>query len=178
MRGEKCKLWLNHVTPKKVEKLLKNLKSSKSTGVDGLDSFSVKKAAQFISKPLHHIITLSLMQQRFPTNWKYSKVVPLHKKDSKLERQNYRPVTLLSPLSKILEKVLYEQVYDHFTKNEIFHENLHGFRKNRSTQSALMTMYDRWIRSTSLGKLSGVVLIDLSAAFDLVDHILMIKKLF
>ena len=117
------------------------------------------------------------MQQRFPTNWKYSKVVPLHKKDSKLERQNYRPVTLLSPLSKILEKVLYEQVYDHFTKNRIFHENLHGFRKNRSTQSALMTMYDRWIQSASLGKLSGVVLIDLSAAFDLVDHILLIKKL-
>ena len=179
MRGKKCKLGLHHVSVSKVNKLLKNLKNSKSTCVDELDNFSIKLSADIISEPLHHIITLSIIQKKFPTSWKFSKVIPLHKKESKLERKNYmyRPVALLSPLSKILEKVAYEQMYQYFTKNKIFHPNLHGYRKNRSTQTALLAMYDRWVRAATKEQVSGVILLDLSAAFDLVDPDLLIQKL-
>ena len=161
----------------KVNKLLKNLKNSKSTSIDELDNFCVKMSADIIDKPLHHIITLSLMSSRFPSRWKYSKVIPLHKKDCKLECKNYRPVAILSPLSKILEKVVYEQMYNYFSRNKIFHPNLHGYRHGRSTQTALMTMYDRWVKTAVAGQVSGVVLLDLSAAFDLVDPDLLIRKL-
>ena len=177
MDGKYCKLEFQHVSIAKVSKLLKRLKSSKSTGYDGLDSYSLKIAAEYICKPVHHIITLSLMQTKFPTSWKYSKIIPLHKKGSRLERQNYRPVSILSPLSKILEKLMFEQIYKHFDANKLFHENLHGFRENRSTETALLTMYDRWARAASLNMISGAVLIDLSSAFDLVDHDLLLKKL-
>ena len=177
MRGKHCKLWLQHVTVDKVTRLLKKLKNSKSTGVDGLDSYCIKVSAELIAQPLHHIVCLSIIQCKFPTMWKFSKIIPLHKKDSKLERSNYRPVAILSPLSKILERIVYSQVYQYFSRNKLFHKNLHGYRKNRSTQSALLTMYDRWVRASSQGDLSGVVLIDLSAAFDLVDHNLLLKKL-
>ena len=73
------------------------------------------------------------------------------------------------PLSKILEKVAYSQIYDYFTRNKIFHPNLHGYRGNRSTQTALQQMYDRWVEwveAAVAGKVSGVELLDLSAAFD------------
>ena len=177
MRNKNCKLSLSHVSVKKVNKLLKSLKNSKSTSIDELDNFCVKLAADLIDKPLHHIITLSIMSKTFPRSWKYSKVIPLHKSGCKLERKNYRPVAILSPLSKILEKIVYGQVYEYFTVNKIFDPNLHGYRQHRSTQTALMVMYDRWVQAAAAGQLSGAVLLDLSAAFDLVDHELLSKKL-
>ena len=100
-----------------------------------------------------------------------------NKKGDKLERKNYRPVSILSPISKVLEKIVYEQMYSYFTRNHLLHPNLHGYRSNRSTQTALLQMYDRWVRASHEGKLSGVVLLDLSAAFDLVDPGLLLRKL-
>ena len=149
MSGKYCKLWLNHVTVLKITKLIKNLKNSKSTGVDGLDSYSIRISAEIIAQPLYHIITLCLMQCKFPADWKYSKIIPLHKKDSQLEKENYRPVSILSPLSKILERIMFDQLNDYFTKNRLFNENLHGFRSHRSTQIALASMYDRWVQASS-----------------------------
>ena len=131
MAGKTCKLGLAHVTEDKVRILLRSLSNSKSIAIDELDNFSVKIAAEVITRPLHHIITLSIMQQRFPSQWKYAKVLPLHKKESTLERKNYRPVAILSPLRKILEKIVYEQLYGYFSRIRILHPNLHGYRKNK-----------------------------------------------
>ena len=177
MRGKNCHLSLKHVSVSQIKKLLKNLKNTKSTAVDGLDNFCIKVSSDIIAQPLHHIISLSIMQCKFPTSWKYSKIVPIHKKDSLLESSNYRPVAILSPLGKILEKVIFEQLYNHFSNNKIFHSSLHGYRHHRSTQTALLQLYDRWIRAAHMGQVSGVVLLDLSAAFDLVDHQLLVRKL-
>ena len=177
MRGKNCKLSLGHVTVETVRKLIKSLKSGKSTSVDNLDSFSVKLSADYIAEPVHHIITLSIFQNKFPTNWKYTKIIPLHKKLSTLDPKNYRPVAILSPLSKILEKIMFLQLYNYFTNNKLFHPSLHGYRKNRSTQTALLQMYDRWVRAADQGHVSGVVLLDLSAAFDLVEPSILTKKL-
>ena len=134
-------------------------------------------SADLIAGPVHHIVTLSLIQNKFPTEWKLSKVIPLHKKGSKLESSNYRPVSILSPISKVLEKIVFEQIYAYFASNKIFNSNLHGYMKNRSTLTALLTMYNRWIEAASRGQVSGAVFIDLSAAFDLVDPQLLLKKL-
>ena len=177
MQGKKCKIALNFVNVNIVTKHLKNLKSSKCTSIDELDSYAVKLSAEIIAHPLHHVFTLSMMQNKFPTCWKYTKLIPLHKKLSKLEMKNYRPIAILSPLSKVLEKIVYLQVYEYFTANKLFHPNLHGYRQNRSTLTALLQMYDRWVRAASASQVSGVVLIDLSAAFDLVDSNILLNKL-
>ena len=177
MTGKTCKLSMKYVSQKKVLKVLKSLKSSKSVGVDELDSYSLKIAAEVIAPAVHHIVTLSIMQRRFPSYFKYAKVLPLHKKLCPLERQNYRPVSILSPLSKVLERVVYEQIYEYFSQNNIFHPNLMGFRKNRSTLSAVLQMYDRWVCGAKDGKINGVILLDLSAAFDLVDSKILVEKL-
>ena len=177
MENKECSLGLKHVTIDKVTKLILSLSNSRSTATDELDNYSVKLAHQIIARPLHHIITLSIMEEKFPTSWKFAKVLPLHKKLSTLEMKNYRPVAILSPLSKILEKIVYEQLYDYFTANKILHPNLHGYRKNRSTQTALLQMYDRWVQAAVQGQVSGAVLLDLSAAFDLVSPDILIQKL-
>ena len=124
---------INHVTVSKVKKMLKSLSNSRSTGIDELDNFSVKLSAELIAQPVHHIITLSIMQSKFPNGWKYSKVLPLHKKEDILERKNYRPVAILSPLSKISMVI----------------------EKSQSNQTALLQMYDRWVRSASDGQHCG-----------------------
>ena len=177
MNNKKVKLSLKHVSVENIKKLLKNLKNSRCTSIDELDNFAVKVSADIIAQPLHHVIVLSISQNKFPDDWKYSKIIPLHKKLSQLERKNYRPVAILSPLSKILEKVVYLQIYEYFEKNKIFHPNLHGYRRHRSTQTALLQMYDRWVSAAMDGQVSGVVLLDLSAAFDLVEPSILIKKL-
>ena len=177
MVNKACSLQLKHVSLSKVNKTLKSLSNSKSTGIDELDNFSVKLAADLITQPVHHVLTLSIMSCQFPQSWKYSKVIPLHKKEDVLEAKNYRPVAILSPISKIMEKIIYEEIYDYFAKNSLFHPSLHGYRKHRSTQTALLQMYNRWIQAASDSKLSAVVLLDLSAAFDLVDPDLLLQKL-
>ena len=100
---------------------MEGLKTSRSTSIDEVDNYCVKLAAAEIAEPLHHMITLSLLQQKFPSCWKFSKVIPLHKKGSKLEMQDYRPVAIISPFSKVLERVMHEHIYNYFSKNRIFH---------------------------------------------------------
>ena len=77
MMNKNCKMRLSHVSLLKVKKILKSLSNSRSTGIDELDNFSVKLAAEYISQPIHHIVTLSIMQSKFPSGWKFSKVLPL-----------------------------------------------------------------------------------------------------
>ena len=177
MQGKNISFSAKFVTVNKIRKLLASLKVKTSSSVDQLDNYAVKLAADHVAGPLHHVVTLSLMQQRFPESWKNTKIIPLHKKKSTLKRENYRPVEILSPLSKVLEKVMYEQIYGYFEKNNLFHPSLHGYRRGRSTMTALLSMYEKWVKAASVGQLSGVVLVDLSAAFDLVSPALLIHKL-
>ena len=119
------------------------MKSSKAVAIDGLDSYSLKIAAKLVAAPIHHLVSLSIMQQKFPTLWKKAKVIPLHKKGDVLERKNYRPVSILSPVSKVLEKAVYDQLYSYFSEKKIFHSNVMGYGRNRSTETAILQMYDR-----------------------------------
>ena len=79
MKTKRCRLTLNHVSVEKVNKLLKGLKNTKSIALDELDNFCIKAAADILDKPVHHIISMSIMQNKFPRSWKLSKGIPLHK---------------------------------------------------------------------------------------------------
>ena len=95
MAGKNISLSINLVSVRKIKTLLTGLKNRKSTAVDQLDNYSVKIATEYIAGPLHHVVTLSIMQQRFPSCWKLTKIVPLYKKKSTLKPENYRPVAIL-----------------------------------------------------------------------------------
>ena len=96
------------------------------------------------------------MQIKFPTAWKIAKITPLHKKNELNLAKNYRPVSILSPLSKVLGKIMYEQIYEYFSTQNLFHTNIHGFRKNRSTQTILLQIYNRWLEASNTGDVSGI----------------------
>ena len=177
METRDCSMKFRPVTPKEVLDIIMGLKNSKSTGVDYIDTAVIKLVATDILPALTHIINLSISQSKFPSTWKHAKVVPLLKKGDPLTPKNYRPVALLPILSKILEKVVFLQLVEYLDSNQLLHPNHHGSRGGYNTATALIQMYDQWIEEMEQGKLVGVMMIDLSAAFDMVDHMLLLKKL-
>ena len=108
---------------------------------------------------------------------KFAKVKPLFKKGSRLDASNYRPVSILPIVSKILERAVYNQVVGYLDKNNLMYENQSGFRKAYSTDTCLINLTDQIKLDMSKGLYVGMVLIDLQKAFDTVDHEILCKKL-
>ena len=97
--------------------------------------------------------------------------------DDKLAPKSYRPVALLPVVSKVLERVAFIQTVQYMNEHSLMHPNHHGFRAQHSTTTAMLQIYDSWVEAANKGELSGVALIDQSAAFDCVDHSLLLAKL-
>lgn len=173
----KDKLELHSVSEQDVKKLISELTSSNSTGMDGISTDVLKISKEVIAKPLTYIINLSLRRGQFPTIWKDAKIIPLHKKKIKTSPQNYRPIALLAKLSLILEKIVHNQISTYFTANNLFTDNQNGYIKGKGTTTALTTIYDRWVRGADKSKFTGVLCMDMTAAFDLVDISILIEKM-
>ena len=94
-----------------------------------------------------------------------------------MDPSNYRPVAILPIISKILEMVIFIQVVEYFNQNQLFHQNHHDFWAGHSTCTALLQMYDSWIEGLETGDMTGVCMLDMSAAFDVVSHRLLVEKL-
>ena len=166
------------VKPEQVDKIIKLLKNSKSSGVDQLDTYILKLARKQIVPAVCHILNLSIQTNKFPTKWKISKVVPLYKgKGSLLDPKNFRPVAILPILSKVLERAIFLQIINYMDSNHLFNPNHHAYRSFHSTTTAMLQMYDTWLDAVEQGELAGVCMVDMSAAFDVVDTQLLLKKL-
>ena len=161
----------------KLRKVLKKIKPSRSHGIDFIDAHSIKLAAPLIEDSLLHIINLSITTGCFATSWKTQLVLPLFKKNDRLDGTNYRPVAHIVELGKIVEGVVHDQVYNHFVQHDLFHGNHHGFLGNHSTATALAHLQDLWLAASEEKELSAALLLDLSAAFDIVDHSILLEKL-
>ena len=168
---------LKAVSPDQVSKIIKGLKNSKSSGVDNIDTYIVKLIADEALPAITHIINLSIQEAVFPTLYKAAKIIPLHKKEDPLDVKNYRPVAILCIISKIIERAIFLQIVDFMNTNGYFHPNHHGFRAEHSTSTAMIQMYDTWVQAVDKGKLCGVCMLDMSAAFDVVDHSILLSKL-
>ena len=177
MRDRNCHFSIRPVKPEEVLKIVQGLKNSKSTGLDNIDTYILKLVAKDILPALTNIINLSIRDSHFPSTWKRAKVVPLLKKGDRFDPKNYRPVALLPILSKVLERAVYLQLVEYLDNNQILHPNHHGSRRAHNTCTALLQMYDTWVEAAEKGNMAGVMMVDLSAAFDMVDHGLMLQKL-
>ena len=145
---------LRYVHPDGVMKIIKELKNSKSTGTDNIDT---KLVAEDILPAITHIINLSIRQQEFQDSSKLAKVILLLKKGDPLVPKNYRPVALLPILNKILDKAVLLQIVDYLDSNHLIHPNHYGCRKGHNTATALIQMYDKWVEDVEEGKLVGVM---------------------
>ena len=156
---------------------LQQLSTSKATGLDDLSSFFLKIAAPAISPSLTAVFNLSISSGVFPDLWKTAKVSPLHKDGSLFDRSNYRPISVLAVLSKILERHVHQTFYYFLSQHELLLDSQFGFRSSRSCELALANLSDNILTNMDNKLLNGLLLVDLKKAFDLVDHDTLLNKL-
>ena len=158
-------------------KSLLGLNVSKATGLDGLSAGFSKDGANQISSAIANIINLSLYSGRIPDDMKTARVVPHYKKNSKSEPGNYRPVSILTVMSKILEKTVHKQLENYLRSEKLLYDYQSGFRNSYSTDSCLTQLTDQIRFDMDKGNYTGMVMINLQKAFDTVDHDILLNKL-
>ena len=158
-------------------KIMKKMKPKRVHGVDWIDSYSLKIASPLIEDALIHLINLSILGSKFSTRWKPQLIFPLHKKKEKDIVDNYRPVSHLVQVGKMVEYAAYFQIVEHFINNNLFHPNHHGSLANHSTATAIIQLFDMCLEAADTGELSALCLLDQSAAYDLLCHQTLKEKL-
>ena len=126
---------------------------------------------------LSKIFKASLEEAVFPKKFKIAKVIPIFKKGDKQNIENYRPISILLVFSKVLEHIMYNCLFEYFMKNNLLHENQFGFQINNSIEHAILQFTRDIAQNFDNGKFTLGVCIDLSKAFDTVDHQILLKKL-
>lgn len=165
------------ITTQQVSSFIKNLDSTKATGLDGLGPRLLKTIKNIISPSIAAIINKSLTSGKFPNKLKIAKVFPIFKNGSKSDPSNYRPISILTTISKIFEKHVNKHLMGYLNKYNLIHECQSGFRQKHSCQTALVKLIDEWMTCIDNGDIVGTLFIDFRKAFDMVDHALLIHKL-
>jgi len=172
------KFLLHTVTDDYILSIINKMKAKNSSGHDNISSKLLKLMAPIIHSILCLIINQSINTGIFPDSLKLAIVKPLFKnKDSENFFGNYRPISLLTTISKIFERVIFNQLYDYMTTNNLFLNSQYGFRKKHSTELAALEFVDRIAKDMDKNKVPLSIFIDLSKAFDTLDHTILIEKL-
>lgn len=160
-----------------VEFLIKNLQNDKAPGVDELNGYLIKQISSSIVVPLTAIFNMSISSGVFPDSWKIASVCPIHKDGPKDCPENYRPISLLSIFSKLLEKVVNKRLVKYLETQGLISDRQFGFRQGKSTEDAVNLLISSVTsRMDKSSKCLGVFL-DLAKAFDTVSTTLLLKKL-
>jgi hypothetical protein len=186
--GNKCykdflnKKYTNKFKFKKIDKeyltnLINEMTPKTSCGCDGISMKLLKSIQYILIEPLLVIINQTLNTGIFPDKLKIAKVNPIYKKDDNTKFTNYRPISLLPAISKIFEKVIYNQLYAFFQNESLFYSSQYGFRKKHSTELAALEIVDRLITKMDKQETPLNIYLDLSKAFDTIDHKILKNKL-
>ena len=167
------------MTPVTYEEVMKLINTSKdsASGCDGVKIKPLQAVNSVIAALLSHIFNLSVMNGVFQDILKIANVVPLFKKEDPMLFGNYRPVSLLCTLSKVLEKIMYNRVIEFLNEHEILFKYQLGFRQSYSTYLAMTVLIDKLVKSVENGDIVVGVFFDFSKAFDTVDHEILLSKL-
>jgi hypothetical protein len=153
------------------------LAPKKSSGWDEISVQALKRMSLFILQPFNHLINCSFKSGKFPKNMKLDKVIPVFKKGEKEDASNYRPITMTSSFSKVYEKIFLNRLQYHFDVNNIINPQQHGFRKGKSTITALFDFAQQVYSSIAAREKLNVILYDFSNAFGTLYPQLLLRKL-
>ena len=163
------------IPPAETEKILNKMDTKKATGYDSVSSKVLKIAAPVISIPLTAVINKCVTTAKFPSDCKKAEVGPIHKKESLLNKKNYRPVSVLTGVSKVIEKCINSQLSSFCEK--VLSPHISAYRKGYSCQYSLMKLTEDMRKTLDNGEVATLALTDLSKTFDCLPHDLMVAKL-
>jgi len=170
-------LLLQNTTPEHIQKVIKKLQPKMSYDANGVSSKMIKFIGEEISIPLAHIFNISLREGVFPEKLKLCRVIPIFKSGNPLECDNFRPISLLSSISKVLEKIVAEKLIAHLLDNDLIYVHQYGFLPNRSTEHNLLQIINYISNALNEGDFCIGVFLDLKKAFDVCSHEILLKKL-
>lgn len=159
-----------HFRVSHVTRLLSKLDTSKATGPDGIPARVLKECAKDLGRPITSLYTLCFRSGVQPSMWKTANVVPVHKRDSKSVMKNYRPVSLLSILSKVMESIVNQRLTSFLEKHGLLSKHQFGFRGGMGTADLLTALHTEWIGTLAAGGAVQAIAIDIAGAFDRVSH--------
>ena len=167
------------ISEEKILNIIRSLNPNKAHGWDEISVRMIKLSDVALVLPLKKIFTNCLRRGLFPEIWKYANVVPVHKKNEKNLKGNYRPISLLPIFGKILEKLIYDSLYSHLVSHELLNPNQSGFRPGDSTVNQLLSITHTIFNAFDCNPPLDVrtVYLDISKAFDRVWHDGLIYKL-
>ena len=176
IRHNSCSLFMNPCTIHEIRRLINSLPNKTSSGHDDISNKLLKEICEPILPALDYIVNESLKLGEFPTVMKLAEVVPLFKSGKSEIVGNYRPISLLMTISKVLEKVVYNRVYRFLVDTGQIYECQYGFRSQHSCEHAIGQLVGHVIKNLELKKDMISVFLDLSKAFDSLQHDIILKK--
>ena len=160
-----------------IETALNKLNTNKATGTDEIGANFIKLASPVLARHLCRIINISISSGVFPSLWKHAKVFPIFKSGNKTNMNNYRPISILNILSKIIESHVHDSFYNFLSSYNLLSPQQSGVRKNHSCETGLATLLSQWHQHIDDNFMIGSINIDLRKAFDLLNHDILCKKL-
>ena len=168
---------LQRVEQKTVQRILHSLKVNRAAGLDNIPARLLKDAEMELAPSITYLVNKSISDGIVPDLWKVARVTHLHKPDDKLQVENYRPISVLPVLSKVVERVVHSQLNAHLHQLDFLYQHQYGFRRGHSTEQAI-TQLNNWVlESMDEGKVTGLLFIDISKAFDSLNHKVLLRKL-
>ncbi len=160
-----------------VQTHFQNMPENKAVGLDRLPGRLLRAAAPIISEPLAYVRNLSLQSGKFISEWKHAKVLTLIKSGPAMETNNYRPISILTISSQLLERFVHDSFSEYLEEHNLLTIAQSGFRRLHSTVTSLFHVIDRWLMNIDKGLVTGVVFIDIRKTFDTVDVNILLTKL-
>ena len=167
----------SHLNKEKVLKAFSKVKTSNGFGTDMISSFFLKTGIEIFAASLIQLFNWSMSVGHFPDNWKTARVAPIFKKGSTQDKSNYKPISVLPVVSRLFEKLAFDQLYSYFNDNKLIFSDQSGFRSLHSTLTSLLRCTNDWYLNIDKGLYTAAVYIDLKEAFDTVDHEILLSKL-